>query len=260
MNRIIIDATDRTKELNNYHGDTIVLSTASAIYISSFFKFNHLYFDLDAPETVQVSDVKVSLCDGSSFNEAADLIDETYGFTRSGFITFTPGKSQVWTSAETSQISELSSVELNQRYWIKIEGTFTALEINWIGNLFTDDNDIKDEFYDLCSADMFAAMGTDDHLAKHIRAAELIVNQLKTGNIIYDQGALLSRSDYRPASTMKVAEMIYMQLGSAYVDQMNNCRKEVSDRMSKTQPKLDVHNNATETRDSGTMATGRLYR
>jgi hypothetical protein len=260
MNRIIVGTDDKTKELNNFHSENVVFDATGSIYVSSFFKFNHIYIDIPNPEQTALTDVKISICDGTTFTEVLDVVDETYGFTKSGFITFTPHKSQPWCASDTENITELSTFSMAQRYWIKIEATFTSCDINWIGNLFTDDDDIKDEFFDLCSEDMYAALGTTSHLVKHIRAAELIVNQLKTGSILYNEGALLVRTDYRPASIMKVAEMVYMQLGSAYVDQMNNCRKEFMDRMSKTQPKLDKNNNATESAGSGTIATGRLFR
>ena len=260
MNRIIIGSTDKTRELNNYHADTVVLSTASAIYISSFFKFNHIYFDLKAPETVGISDVAVNLCSSVSFENVLDVVDETYGFTRSGFIYFTPNRDSAWTASDTINIIELSSFDIRNRYWIKITGTFTALEINWIGQIFSDDDDLKDEFPDLCTTEMYDALNVTEHKLRHIRAGELIINQLKTKNIIYNETQLLNRTDYRAASVMKVAELIYFSLGDAYLEKMNECRKEYNDRLAKTQPKVDENNSAEEQKYSQTCATGRLYR
>jgi hypothetical protein len=260
MNRIIIDSTDRTRELNNYHADTVILSTESAIYISSFFKFNHIYFDLKTPEVSEVSDAAVHLCTSVDFENVLDVVDETYGFTRSGFIYFTPNRSSAWTASDTINITELSTFDIRNRYWVKITGTFTALKINWIGQIFSNDDDLKDEFPNLCEVDMFDALGTTDHKLLHIRAGELIINQLKTKNIIYNESQLLDRSDYRAASVMKVAELIYFSLGDAYLDKTNECRKEYNDRLAKTQPKIDIKNNAEEMRASGTVSMGRLYR
>jgi hypothetical protein len=200
------------------------------------------------------------LCSSVDFESVLDVVDETYGFTRSGFIYFTPNRSSAWTASDTINITELSTFDIRNRYWVKIAGTFSALEINWIGQIFSNDDDLKDEFPDLCETEMFTALGTTSHKLLHIRAGELIINQLKTKNIIYSESQLLERTDYRAASVMKVAELIYFSLGDAYIEKMNECRKEYNDRLSKTQPKIDERNTAEEVRTSGTTSMGRLYR
>lgn len=134
------------------------------------------------------------------------------------------------------------------------------LELNWIGNLFSTDSDLTDEFYALTTADMYSSLGVTSHIKKHIRAAEIIAGELQSRNIAVNPSQVLEREDFRPASVQKVAEMIFNELGDAYRDQKELARNDYYERMKKVKPTIDVNNNAKVERIDTVASTGNLYR
>jgi hypothetical protein len=281
MNRFVIGSTDYTRELSDYQAKTVSLEAAGIdIYFGGDYPSNHVYFDLSVVETTSVV-IKVSLWNGTSYEEVSDIIDGTYGLTQSGFIT-------VISKSDKSWVETLDFNGIENKYWMKIgitknqhyaetdpigwadpevpeyESTLSDIPLvsylRWLGNLFSEDADLTTEFYDLTSASTYQALGVTSHIKKHIRSSEIIINELRSKNVLNDSSKVLVREEYRPAAIQKVAEMIFNELGDAYRDQKEIARKDYFERMNKVVATTDLNQDGKVAKYESTNSIGRLYR
>lgn len=261
--------SDWSVALNNYHTGTktfTLVAIEDAIYIGARFPFNHLYFKLNTANE-NASTMTISYWDSSTWREAVEVIDETEGFTKSGFVKFVPNKTYGWVKEDTnyagSTVTGLTSVEIYDLYWLKI--TFSAdmseSVISWCGNKFSDDNDLGSEYSDLVRASMISAFeaGKTDWEEQHIRAAKIIINDLVSKGIIIEKEQILDREDFKLAAVSKCAEIIYLGLGEDYRERANSAREEYRTRLNSAMPRIDKDKNAIED-DYDKLIQGSLYR
>jgi hypothetical protein len=225
-----------TEEINNYHsGETTITIVAldDALYIGSVLPFNHLYFKMGTTVNLNASLMTVSLWDGKEFNEVAELIDNTEvsgkTLAQSGFIEFVPDKQEGWSYEDTvntngvEKVTGLGSVKIYDKYWTKI--TFSAdlttdLTIAWLGQIFSNDEDLGSEYPDLVLSDTMTAIESSktDYQEQSVRAAKIIIQDLQRKNVILNNNQILERSNLMLPSVSKIAEIIYSMLGDDYND------------------------------------------
>lgn len=248
-NRIIFSdngtLNDWTINLANYHQGDETFSFVSAedfIYIGSDLPFNHLYFKFSTANTNTVN-LSLSIWDGNNFENAADLFDETDGFKNDGFITWVPDKNKGWGREDTNvngaeRVTGLGTITIYDKYWIRLgfDSDLSASSIiSWVGNLFSNDNDLKVEFPDLMRTNTLLAFetGKTDWEEQHVRAAEIIIDDLIDRRIISSKDQILERRNLSRASVSKVAEIVYSAFGDDGLDNMTRARKEYDKRISK---------------------------
>ena len=251
-----------TEEINNYHvGETTVTFVAAedAFYIGSNLPFNHVYFLMGSTVNAETASMTVSLWDGAEWEPVAELIDNTSSsgatLAQSGFIEFVPDKNEGWSYDDTvttdgnEEVTGLGDVTIYDKYWLKITSSadLTAdLNIKWIGQIFSDDDDLGSEYPELLLSDMLTAIeaGKTDYQEQSVRAAGIIIKDLKRKNVIYDKNQILERDSLMLASVSKTAELIYAMLGDDYNDNKLAVKKEYSERLSSAFPIIDTNNNA----------------
>ena len=88
-------------------------------------------------------------------------------------------------------------------------------------DIFSNDSDLGSEFPDLVlSATMTAfATGKTSWEEQHVRAAEILIKDLKKVKGIHSSSQILDHNDFRLASVCKVAEIIYTAFGNDYLEQ-----------------------------------------
>lgn len=251
-----------TEEINNYHvGETTVTFVAAeaAYFVGSNLPFNHVYFLMGSTVNAETSAMSVSLWDGTEWQAVAELIDNTSvsGATlaQSGFIEFVPDKNEGWAYDDTvdsdgnEEITGLGGVTIYDKYWLKITASadLTAdLAIKWIGQIFSDDDDLGSENPELLLSDMLTAIeaGKTNYQEQAVRAAGIMIKDLKRKNVISDKNQILERDSLMLASVSKTAELIYTMLGDDYNDNKLVAKKEYSERLSSAFPIVDKNNNA----------------
>lgn len=252
-NRILINSgsalTDLSTNLNDYFANTSVvnLTTSAAIYIGQTYPFNHLYFKTSVVNTTGAT-FTVKLWDGDSWTAVAELIDETSAFTKSGYMTWTPDKNESWImddtvdSAGNEQITGLGDIKIYDRYWIQIT-TDTSIDnttaLQWAGNLFATDNDIKAEYPELLRSTYLAAWesGKTTWEEQRVKASEILLNDLITKRIIKNSAQVLDRYVFVPALVSLASELIFSGLGDDYEDQRALAFRKYRERI-----KLDIYN------------------
>jgi hypothetical protein len=180
-------------------------------------------------------------------------VDETKGFTQSGFIYFVPDKDTGWAQESTnddgSVVTGLTTVKIHDLYWLRIKSSanWSANTIlSWVGQKFSDDDDLRSELPDLVRSAMLTSFeaGKTTWEEQHVKAAEIIAQDLVTSNIIDFKEQILIKEEFMLASVQKVAELIYSSFGDDYAVRRENARVEYGKRMNKSIYRVDKNANA----------------
>jgi hypothetical protein len=247
----ITEFSDNVKKFSEESKNVTILSGES-LYIATDFPFNHLYFNLGTNVNVQPVNLSVDYFSNSDWVPVAYLTDGTVGMSQSGFIEFTPDKDESWNKESTNYggdlIIELSTIKVYDMYWIRVtfDDDMDDVDFNWIGNLFSNDTDLYSEFPIFADTTFLTAFssGKLDWKEQHVKASELIIQELKRKNIIIGAEQILDRDVLMPASVSKVAEIIYNAFGRDYNDNRDNARKEYDKRMDLSKFVIDTNENA----------------
>jgi hypothetical protein len=246
--------TEISKQINKYKSDTYLMSlgTNDALYIAADYPFNHLYVKMGEVVNSIQSSVEIDYWDGTNWVSAASVNDYTYAFSESGFIEFTPDRDEQWlresTKASGESITGLESITVYDKYWMRITvsaNLTNSIELEWIGNKFSEDDDLYSEFpvfNDNTFLTSFEA-GKSNWEEQHVKAAELIVQDLKRKNIILGKEQILERDILMPASVAKVAEIIFNAFGKDYSEQRLAAKEEYMRRIDLSKYIVDTNNN-----------------
>lgn len=249
--------SDFSVELDKYKSGTKVMPFVAAddyLFIGSRLPFNHFYFKLSVLNILP-SSMSIDYWSTNGWNSMVELTDETAGLTASGYVTFTPDEEAPWTMANTNgsgqTITGLETVTIYNMFWLRISfsadlSLTTALQ--WIGNIFSNDDDLYAEFPDFSKADNLTSFqsGKTDWQEQAVVAANVIIQDLIDDRIIDDGSQILIKEDFRLPSVAKVAEIIFRAFGDDYIDDRKEVREEYKQRMKKRVPRIDKNKNGKE--------------
>jgi hypothetical protein len=247
--------TDFSVELSKYNSGSKSFNytqNEDYIYIGSDLPFNHIYFKLSSLNSVNAV-MSVDYWSSNQWASCVEVIDETEAFKKSGNITFVPEKQTSWQRSSTNHagmsVIGLESVVIYDLYWIRISFNATLANgtaLSWIGQLFSNDEELFSEFPDFARANNMLAFksGKTNWEEQHVRASELLSNDLINHGIIIGKDQIISRNDYKNACIQKVAEIIYSAMGDDYVDQTIARGKEYKSRLLTGVQRVDKNNNA----------------
>lgn len=246
INRILYSdngtISEWTTELEKYQTGSQTFSYVAgedAIYIGSLYPFNHKYFKVGGTPNAESASISIQYWDGDEFVSVVNIVDETASggasLAQSGFITFTPDEDKIWGLEHTEDITELSTVKIYNMYWLKI--TFSAdltasTILSWIGQKFSDDDDLGSEYPELVRSAMLTAFesGKTDWEEQHVRAAEILIKDLIEANVIDNRNQILVRDKFRLAAVSKCAELAFRGFGDSYADNRIDARNEYNSR------------------------------
>lgn len=223
---------------------TLNYQTGDYVYVGSDFPFNHFYLKVlvGANVTAEMSIEYYS----SNWQSVVDIQDETLGLSNEGFVEFTPDKNNNWQMKDSEKINGLT-FKAYDKYWTRIsfDSPFTAT-LDFCGNKFSDDNDLYSEFPVFDNADYKTAFktGKTSWEEQHIKAAEIIIQDLKKKNIIFGKEQILDRNVFLGASVQKCAELIYNAFGNDFITQKEQARTEYGRRLDLGQFNIDSNNDA----------------
>ena len=260
-----------TKQINKFKSDTYQMNMTpdDAIYISSDFPLNHFYVKVGAIGNIEDSDMSIEYWSNLGWVPVANLNDYTYSFAESGFVEFTPNKDESWlredTNSQGSLIADLESIKIYDQHWIKITFSQTLtqdIELEWIGNKFSDDYDLFSE-YPIFNDETFLTSyeaGKTTWEEQHVKAAELIIQDLKRKNIILGAEQILDREILMPAAVSKVAEIIFNAFGNDYRQQRDDAKLEYAKRIDLSKFVIDTNGNAIKDHSDVVATQGWLSR
>jgi len=223
--------TDYTRELNDFRTGSFTMALTAAedyLYVGSDFPFNNQYFQLSAFGVVP-SVVGVELWSGEAdgWKSAVDILDFTstggVAFNKSGHITWKRDRDEPWIREdESTDVTGLITGPLVYRfYWMRFKWSvdFTAT-LTHIGNKFSNDDELYSLYPDLDNQNMRdqwdrgSPSGTKTSWDEQaFIAADAIITELKSGNIVLSDSQLMDFEMFRTASVHKTAEIIYGGMG-----------------------------------------------
>lgn len=268
--------TDITSEVGDYFNSSPSIALASStdyLYIGQKLPFNHAYFKPGTANTTTTS-VSVSIWDGNEWRSCAEVTDTTKASGKSlaqvGFISWVPTKNNPWAAEDTIDtegnvlITGIDTITIYDLYWARLSfssGLYSGTTLAWIGNVFSNDDDLGVEFPDLVTtATKTGNTFTSGYEALHVKAAEIIIQDLKKKNIIWYAGQILDREELRLASVQLVASLIFNAMGDTYSDQKVDARKEYLSRIDNVKFTLDYNQDAIENVEERFVRQGWLSR
>lgn len=269
--------TDLSSKLDDYNSgsETLTINAAQdAIFIGAYYPFNSKFFKitdrvddpdaLPAPIVYDPMNPTIEYWTGSNgWESAVEIIDETNGFKNSGFLSFVPNKNNSWSREDSTEIPELLGKTIYDLFWMKL--TFSDdgdLELKWIGELFSNDNDLGSEFPDLLRSQTLDSFktGKTSWEEQHIIAAKVLVDDLKSRKIISFKEQILDRKEFTLASVQKCASLIYNSFGDDFLEQKKECENEYSKRIKKDVYNVDKNETAVVDVKNLTARQGMFYR
>jgi len=262
--------TDHSKALIDYNAGSMTLSsfgTSDAIYIGDINPSNHKYFKFDTANT-DASVLDLKLWDGTNFIDLAELRDDTSlssaAFGQSEFVTWVPDKDLTnWSREDTEDIDDLSTIKIYDLYWVKITTSInmtSGFVLDWVGNLFSNDQDLYTEYPIFNRAAIQALFSTSDWQRQIQKAAEIIIDDLQKKGIIEHEGQIVEREQLNLASTHRTAQIIFGSMGDDYEDDRVKAKRDYEDRLARGIYRIDTNKNATLDISEHNTKTGWLNR
>lgn len=246
--RVFHNETEITKEVSRLDSSNAVISYVSGdyIYISSDLPFNHFFLKRAVANNIAaVMNVEYY---SSAWTPVVELRDETNALFTDGFVEFTPNKNNGWARASNSNEVGLTKV-VYDKFWIRVSFNVTLktnCEISFMGNKFSDDTDLYYEYPIFNSSSFLTAFKASkiDWEEQHIKAAQLIVEDLQKKSVIIGAGQILDKRKFIGASVCKTAEIIYSAFGNDYLEQKKEASAEYYKRLNLSQYSIDSNMDA----------------
>ena len=265
--RVIYDATEISKDVNDFRAGTATFSYTSGqyLYIGSILPFNNLFFEMGTLNAVTTIP-SVSIWWANAWRSAVDLIDETNGLKLTGRLQWRPELATGWDMAQYS--SDVTGLPTTSRiynmFWVRISWDTTmtvGTTIKYIGQKFASDSILYSFYPDLNNSTILSsfASGKTTWDEQHYMAAEHIIRDLRKRDIIMARSQILDTSLLVDAACHKVAEIVYTAMGQPYFDQLTQAKKDYSNAINMKFFNTDLNGNAElelqERRQSTAFAT-----
>jgi len=195
--------TDYSTEALDYDRDTFTItlnSSTSYLYVGFYKPINVFYVELGTAN-INAGSFTGEFYNGTTWVALSGLYDETASLTRSGFVQ--------WDRGQTDE--ESVAVDSVTKFWYRFRPSVThsATVINGLNIVFSDDTDLKREFFE--SSD-FLPSGETSHILSHVAARDQIIQALRIG------GAFKSNSGIRKDITaFDLLDMSQVKLASTYL-------------------------------------------
>lgn len=241
VTRVIKNSTEVTYYTNTPSSGTTTwnLATTDAVYIGFQGKFSSRYFQLGTVNSV-ANTLSVYYWDGSQYTAVQDLIDQTLGFTQSGFIS--------WTNAADWKDHNQSGTDSNlSLFWIKIvvgANLSAGTTLQAILNLFCDDSMVSAYYPEIISDTRYLPSGKTNWLEQYLAAKDLVVLRLVQRKVIENESQIIDINSVATAATHAAAFLILSVIATN--DLMRERAKDAYDKfhyeISQTNFDVDVNN------------------
>ena len=204
VTRVILGSTEETLKTRTPNADLLDfnLTTASKLYIGHQEKFSTRYFDLETLNT-EASIVSVKAWDGTAYVAVEDVIDQTIGFTRSGFLS--------WENISNWQKHAQAGVPDKELFWLELTvsaNLSAGTKLQSLLNLFCDTDKLRQFFPELVTDTRYLPTGRTSFIDQFIAAKDGIVLRLKQDKIITDESQIIDINEVADAAAHYAAYII----------------------------------------------------
>ena len=263
--------SDKSTALNNYYSGAASITFVAAddkLYIGSLHPFNSIYLKLSAGAGSDAG-LSVKYWDSSQWRSVVEVIDETSGMQNSGYLSWQVDRQYGWDRDDTvdangvANIPALGNVTIYDKFWIEVSmATDVTFTMDWIGQIFSDDNELFTEYPELNNSTLLDIIKTEktDYEEQNVRASRLLVEDLVARGIIEHQSQILDRTKMTTISVCKAAEIVYTMLGDDYLDQKRAARAEYDKRIKRGLWNVDLNGDGDLSLKETNMKQGFVYR
>jgi len=247
---------------NYYNGDvTLNLQSSQYLYVGQELPFNSFYVKTGSIPNAVAATMSYDIWAGRGpgWTSVAELIDGTSlsgaSMGQSGHVEFVPRRQKSWPRDDTAQdtgseiITGMGSVLVYDQYWTRFNLSANATlnnNITWIGNLFSSDDDLKSEHPDLLIQSALDAFDPTvppstktSWEEQAVKAAEIIIHDLRTNALIYTAGQILKRNELKLLSVAKTAQIIYGAMGEGQKEEYATAKAEYELRLKNLKLTVD---------------------
>jgi hypothetical protein len=238
---------DKSLNLRDFNDDSEVfrLKTNGYIYIGFRKPFSFFYSEMKVANTIE-NTMSYEFYNSTSLSwESMEVIDETRGFTASGFVTFSPPSN--WGEVDIGS---------KTKYYIRLKPSKNhdaSTEYQGINLVFSNDRDLTEERGELVNEDNNGS----SYILKHQASKREIVQEIRgwthkkddDGNILSDITEFdLKLNQVRLASKYLTLSKIYLNELSRSVDDVYyqtglNFKKEYKESLNRDFIAIDVNDN-----------------
>ncbi len=215
VTRTILETTETTSETQSLSSDALafVLTDAQKFYVGFQGRFASRHFAMGTANT-NAATLTVKYWDGTAFTAVEDLLDQTDGMTKSGFISWQ--NVQDWVTVEQTPVDDVAL------YWIEIttDTTFSVgTTLQSVITLFSDDEMLRIFYPELINDATYLPAGRTDFLEQHNAARIKVLRRLKQRNKIQDDEQIIDVNEVAEASVHCAAWMILNPIARSESDQ-----------------------------------------
>lgn len=212
--RTIKNATETTLESSTVSANPLAfnLTTSDYFYLGWHRKFATRYFNLATANT-NPSNVSVHYFTGSIWASVDDLVDQTLGFTQSGFIS--------WLNESAWEKSYQPPVTDKEHFWIRISvssNLSAGTSLQSVNNLYCDNSMLRALYPELVSDSRYLPPGRTNFLEQFQAAKDLTVLRLKQLKAIRDEADILDITEVSIAATHAAAYLILQPIARSDED------------------------------------------
>lgn len=214
ITRVILDSTEVTDKTKSVSSKPLALAMTSSDYLYLGFKqpFTTRYFQFETPNTTALT-LSAEFWNGQTWLSVEDFVDETSGFTQSGFISWmNMGRWMYSNQAPISPVYTYDSYAMDLKYYwlrLKTSGTLSAgTSLQSIVNLFCDDTLFSVYYPDLLSDSRYLPTNRSNFMEQYLAAKDYVVRRMRQMGKITDEGDILDVTDVAVAACHATAYII----------------------------------------------------
>lgn len=197
----LIDVTQQVKTPNT-EALSFALTTTDKFYIVLDSPFTTRHFQL-AIASNAISTVSVKTWDGTAFTAVEDLIDQTNGFTKSGFISWINNSD--WKVRKAAPFADLDM------YWAEItvsSDLSAGTTLQSVLNIFCDDDSFEPYYPDIFNDPQYLPVGKTNFISQYILAKDMVVNRLRKDGLIKKESQIIDINEVAAAAVHATAYII----------------------------------------------------
>jgi len=234
----------------------VIDSAQDYLYIGQHYPFNNFFIQMD---TVNANAGSIAIQYWTSKNvgwvNAVDILDGTsvsgVPLARTGVIQFSPDSQYSWQivgdSKQEPQPTGLETVSIYNMYWLRVRWSATpsaGCDMKRLAYCFTRSQQIDNIDVQINQFLTSFASGKTSWDDEIVTASMMVVNDMRRRGIIVHPGNLLRFDDVTLATDWMTLQLIYRNLGPAFVDRLTRAKEEYERAISVKAFSLDQNNDA----------------
>lgn len=204
VTRVIFNADEITQSTQDPTSDStaFVMTSSDFLYVGFPGKFAARHFNFSTLNT-NATALTVEYWDGSTWSAVKDLVDETQGFTKNGFVSWINVGD--WTAVEQTPIDDVKLFYVR----ITLSANLSAgTSLQSVLNLFSDDSMLRRYYPELVSDPRYLPPGRTDFLEQHLAGKDKVVLRLMQRKVINDESQIVDPNEVSAAAMYATVKII----------------------------------------------------